>query len=419
MSQMNLLTDRSLALGPRGSTHFVIAEIRATQQTTRSERPGLDLGISLDRSGSMGGNKIDLAREGVATSIRMLRETDRFSLVTFSTQVDVPVPSMFATDDNKLIALSTLRRITATGGTDLFTGYLKSALQVSRDMRENRLSRVLLLTDGQANHGIVDEDEIVGHVEQLRLRGLITSTIGLGADFNESLLKRMAASGGGNSYFVEHSEQLPDVLSGEVGDTLEVTDRDVVLEVRVPAGMHVEPMDTSRLTVVPGGLRIQLGDLVSGQTVRVVFEVRVPAQGVEPSTTLEFVLERAGEDATEVKTGLEFVYAAQVDYMRQPVDHEVLQHAYPTYSARARRLAAELNARHEYSAARRTMQEAYERLSALAGDDPAAYEHLDALRNDTDRHGYRMDPMESKRRGYEADHWLRDRDHRGRPRRGA
>ncbi|MEY4374952.1 MAG: hypothetical protein RL760_1119, partial [Candidatus Eisenbacteria bacterium] len=55
MSQMNLLTDRSLALGTRGSTHFVIAEIRATQQTTRSERPGLDLGISLDRSGSMGG----------------------------------------------------------------------------------------------------------------------------------------------------------------------------------------------------------------------------------------------------------------------------------------------------------------------------------------------------------------------------
>lgn len=418
MPQMNIRPDRALAFDAEGSTHFVIVDIKATRQEGQSERLSLDMGMSLDRSGSMGGRKIDLAREGVATSVRLLRETDRFAIVAFNTDVDVACPFGFATDDQKREALASLRHIHPAGGTDLFLGYLKAGMQVSRDMREDRLTRVLLLTDGQANHGTVDEDEIVGHVEQLRLRGLITSTIGIGADFNESLLTRMASAGGGNSYFVEDAEELPTVLAGEVGDALTVTDRQVELEVRVPMGVRMEPMDNSRLTVVPGGLRVKLGDLVSDQSVRVVFELHVPAQRSTGDTSIEFILHRAGEASMPIHETLVFPYAGAVDFRQQPVDHEVRRSVYENLSARARRTAVELNSRHEYHEARHVMWEAYERLRELAQGDEAASEYLSGLDRDAEVHSRRMDPMESKRRRYDAEFTLRDRDEDGRPRRG-
>lgn len=418
MPQMNVRPDRSLAFDAGGSTHFVVVDIKARRQEAQSERLGLDLGLSLDRSGSMGGPKMALACEGVATSVRLLRESDRFAIVTFNTRVDTPFPIEFATDANKREALASLRYIEPSGGTDLFMGYLKASLQASQDMREDRLARVLLLTDGQANHGTVDEDEIVGHVEQLRLRGLSTSTIGIGADFNESLLTRMASAGGGNSYFVAHAEELPTVLSGEVGDSLTVTERDVVLEVRVPKGVRVEAMDTSRLTVVPGGLQVKLGDLVSEQSVRVVFEVQVPEKRQKAGTELEFVLHRAGEEAPPIRETLTLTYAGAVEYRQQPIDADVRQAAYANLSARARRTAVELNSRHEYAEARRVMRDAHDRLREFAQGDEAAFDYLVALDRDVEVHAHRMDPMESKRRRYDAEFTLRDRDQDGRPRRG-
>ncbi|MEY4174865.1 MAG: Family ership [Actinomycetota bacterium] len=416
MPQMDIRTDRSLASATTGSSHFVVVQVTARPQALHSERAGLDLGIALDRSGSMTGTKIDLAREGVATSIRMLRSTDRFALSTFDHRVEVPFETSFATPMDKERAFSVIRRIQAGGSTDLFTGYLKAAQQVGFDMREDRLTRVLVITDGHTNHGVTDPNEIVEHVRQLRLRGLITSTIGLGSDFNEVLLTRMASAGGGNSYYVEHPQQLSDVLTGEVGDALQVTERDVVLEVRVPKGTHVEPMDASRLTVVPGGLKVRLGDLVSEQMVRVVFEVRVPKSSKSPSTELEFVLSHA--DSTEpLRQHVAFQYANELEYHRQAVDRSILQGVYATYSARARRSAAELNAECNFEEARTVMRQAHDRLRDLAQGDPLASTYLDALEQDIDLHGRAMEAQESKRRRYEAEHRLRDRDQDGRPRR--
>lgn len=416
MAQMTLRADRYVTNGADGSHHFVMAEIRAGRQAALDDRVEVDLGVALDRSGSMCGSKLALAQAGVATSLRMLRDSDRFSLVTFNNEHEVTVASSFATDELKDDAFLALERIEARGGTDLFGGYLRSAHQVGRDMRENRLTRVLLLTDGQANHGVVDEDEIVGHVEQLRLRGLITSTIGVGIDFNESLLQRMAAAGGGNSYYVEQAQQLPDVLSGEVGDTLEVTERNVVLEVRVPQGIRVVPLDSSRLTMGPGGLRVALGDLVSEQVVRVVFEVFIPGPSVLAAPALDFVLERA--DALPIEERITFRHGYPMLLDGQPRDREVLKHVYPVFAARARRLALEHNARYDYAASQATLEAAWRRLHELAQGDPVASPFVEALRADAERYGRAFDKREAKRRYYEAEHQLRDRDPRGRPRRG-
>ena len=93
------------------------------------------------------------------------------------------------------------------------------------------MKRVLLLTDGLANQGVVDPGELAATAARLRTEGVTTSTFGVGADFDEELLARLATQGGGHFYFIEQARQIPDFFASELGEALEVTARDVVFEV--------------------------------------------------------------------------------------------------------------------------------------------------------------------------------------------
>ena len=159
----------------------------------------MNVGIVLDRSGSMGDErKFGLAREAVEQSLRMLRPEDRFALVVYDTEVDVLMPSTKATPEAKRRALDALREIGPRAGTDLAGGWLRGCEQRAEFPYDDQVSRCLLLMDGLANHGITDRDELARHAGELRQRGVSTSTFAVGADFDERLLRDMAHEGGGN-----------------------------------------------------------------------------------------------------------------------------------------------------------------------------------------------------------------------------
>ena len=63
-------------------------------------------------------------------------------------------------------------------------------------------------------------DELEHHAAELRQRGVSTTTMGIGADFNEDLMERMAIKGGGHFYFIEDGRQIPDFLHRELGEVL-------------------------------------------------------------------------------------------------------------------------------------------------------------------------------------------------------
>ena len=122
-------------------------------------------------------------------------------------------------------------RVEPRGSTDLCGGWLRGCEQVALAQTPGAVTRVLLLTDGLANAGITDPAEIVGHAGELRRRGIATTTIGVGDDFDEHLLGAMADAGGGHFYYVEHDEQIPRRIETEVGEALEVTLREARLRV--------------------------------------------------------------------------------------------------------------------------------------------------------------------------------------------
>ena len=118
--------------------------------------------------------------------------------------------------------------------TDLCGGWLAGCEQVARFIEGEGLGRCLLLTDGLANQGVTDRDEIVTHARELRRRGVVTSTFGVGADFDERLLQQMADAGAGHFYFIERAVQIPDLFASELGETLDVVASGVTLTIETP-----------------------------------------------------------------------------------------------------------------------------------------------------------------------------------------
>ena len=256
-------TDRPL-IANDSQTRYVLATIVAPEGAPR-QRPPVNLGLVIDRSGSMGGDKIRLAKDAAVAAIRRLDSRDRFCVVTYDDVVDVVVPSTVATGNAVADAVRAIMSIEARGSTDLCGGWLRCCEQVAMFQAPDAVTRVLLLTDGLANQGVTDPAEIIGHAGELRRRGVSTTTIGVGEDFDEHLLGRMADEGGGHFYFVERDEQIPRAIETEVGESLEVTVRGAQLRVGPAAVASVVPIAPFPTRREGDEWVIELGDMVSLQ----------------------------------------------------------------------------------------------------------------------------------------------------------
>jgi len=103
---------------------------------------------------------------------------------------------------------SAIAQIEVGGMTNLHGGWLKGAEEAAKHLSGATTSRVLLLSDGQANEGLTSIDEISLQCAQLAETGVTTSTYGLGGSFNEELMVAMSRTGRGSAYYSETAESL-------------------------------------------------------------------------------------------------------------------------------------------------------------------------------------------------------------------
>jgi Ca-activated chloride channel family protein len=217
---VNIQTDRTLIKSSAHSNRHALVTFSAPDSPQSSTRPPVNVAFVLDRSGSMDGEKIRLAKSALVQALRMLRQTDRFAVVFYDNLVDLVVPSTLASGEAIANATRRIEAIVARGSTDLCGGWLRGCEQIAEHLDANQIGKCLLLTDGLANQGIVEPAAIEQHARELRARGVATTTLGLGRDFNEELLRQMADAGGGRSYYISGAAQIADTLTSEVGETL-------------------------------------------------------------------------------------------------------------------------------------------------------------------------------------------------------
>ncbi len=370
--KLSARSDRRFIRATYRSNRFILAEVVAPHAQERAERkrPPVNLAFVLDRSGSMSGEKIRLAKQAVEYSLARLQSDDRFSIVTYDDVIDVVVPSTTATRKARQDALLRLASVDARNQTNLGGGWLRGAEQVALHLEKEGVNRTLLLTDGLANVGITNRDELVNHAAELRTRGVATTTFGVGTDFDEVLLQAMATAGGGNFYYIADARSIADYVTSEVGEALDVVAREVTLEITTPEAASVESL--SPFPVDRRGARtvISLGAMVAEQVVQVVLRVNLPLGEIGRETGAVLALgdsDGLSDDATQT---LSWEYADSKTNDLQERDAEVDRAVARVFAARARQDATRLNRAGDFPAAQAALGAVAKRIRSYAGRDP-------------------------------------------------
>ncbi len=362
--------DRTFLRAPSRSTRYLVVRLVAPDAPHRADRLPVNVSLILDRSGSMGGAKIRLAKEAVDRAIATLDRRDRFSVVFYDDRVDVVVESTIASGEARQAAREALRRVEARGSTNLFEGWMRGCEQVALHAVGEVVSRTLLLTDGLANVGVTDRFELERHADELRRRGVATSTFGVGHDFDEALLEAMARTGGGNFYYIDDALQIADFMTSELGEALDVVARDVRLEVTLPYGAQLEMLGPERVARHgPEAWSVDVGDLVARQEREVVLRVNFPyGSPGDPADVSVAVRDRDGAFGGD-RAAAHWTYADHATNDRQPRAHDVDRLVARLFAARARMEAVELNKARDFRRASASLRGVASRIRGYADGD--------------------------------------------------
>ena len=274
----------------------VLIRITPPEPPAENKRPKLNLGIALDRSGSMEGRKMKEARDAAKFCVDNLRSSDRFSAVIFDDNVDVLFTNQWVTDREMLHR--GIDRIEDRGSTALHEGWVQAGIQVSETLDPSAINRVLLITDGLANVGETNVDRIVSQARELAGRGISTTTIGIGRDFNEDLLLPMAEAGGGNGWHVREPEDMVGIFETELNGLSRQFAHAVRLRIDTADGVRV----TDLLNDFEQDGSYKLPNLLAGSPLEIVVRIEVQSTALAKelfSVRLEYVRQTEKETADE------------------------------------------------------------------------------------------------------------------------
>ncbi len=279
---------QALSLGATlASTHILagnhLAYMAVTLQAPDQKhlaRPDVDLAVVFDRSGSMEGEKLSQAKLAARQLISGLANGDRFSLTVYGTDVEVLFPSTIVTEQSKDAALMVISQIYTDGGTNMSGGLAAGRAQLlGLAASVNRIQRIVLISDGQANEGIVGRDELAQLAAQSAQQGVSITTVGIGLDFDEQTMTRIAVSGRGNYYFAESATMLAELFATELSRLGATVATRVQLQIAPMAGVEVKEVLGYDLIREGDAFLVNVADMHAGETRKVIVALQVQASG--------------------------------------------------------------------------------------------------------------------------------------------
>jgi Ca-activated chloride channel family protein len=257
---------------------YVLIDVQPTAVVANVRMP-LNFGFVLDHSGSMRGTKIEQLREAVKLAIDQMADEDMVSVAVFNDSADVVVPAMPAADRQGL--KNKIDRIKAGGGTAISRGIDEGMSQISKGISASRISRMLLLTDGQT---FGDEKKCVKLAGDAHAAGITINAFGLGDDWNEDLLDDITASGGGDADFIDTPDKIVPLFSQTVQRTQSLVVHNAEVILRLVSGVvprqvwQVTPMMTNLgyQPLFERDVQVSLGEVDAQAGTSILVELMIP-----------------------------------------------------------------------------------------------------------------------------------------------
>jgi Ca-activated chloride channel family protein len=279
--QLNGKVSQSVLVQHSDNTVYLDITIKApVHAITNVQIRPTDMVIILDRSGSMQAEKkIDFAKAAIHDVLAQLTTNDRFALVSFSDNAIVHSPIVAINPANRENLNRIVDTIPADGSTNMSDG-LQSALKLLNDNHDNeRVKKALLLSDGQANQGITEPQGLASIVQQITKTGAVLSTIGMGLDFNETLMTSLADYGMGHYSYLEQLSGLGAILAKDLTDTRSIYAAASTLDVTLSNGVALIDAGGYPLTQVNANtVRITTGQILDNTDKHFVITFTIPNQ---------------------------------------------------------------------------------------------------------------------------------------------
>jgi len=213
-------------------------------ETSSNTRPSYGIAFVIDRSGSMAGKPLDEAVRCVNFMVDRLLESDAAALVTFDSHVALDYPLTLLSDKREIQTI--LATVHSGGTTNLHGGWRAGADEFNHKESKAGIKRVILLSDGGANEGLTNPNQIAGQAEEFASKGITTSTYGLGREFNETLMVELAKAGQGNHYYAETAEDLLESFNEEFELMANLWAKDLILSIQPNDGIQIKLMNDYR-----------------------------------------------------------------------------------------------------------------------------------------------------------------------------
>jgi Ca-activated chloride channel homolog len=244
-------------------------------ETVEGPKLPVDLVIVLDRSGSMQGDKIASARSAVLRLIEQLTPADRLALVTYSCDVELIAPLTAMNAHGRQHLSRAVRQVVASGYTNLGGGLRQGIDLLARLPGGGRQRTVILISDGLANRGITDPVALNRMAAEATDFQFTVSTVGVGLDFNELLMTRIADHGAGRYYFLEDPLVFARVFEKEFQNARHVVASEITLRIALTPGVRLTDAGGYPIRMQNGAALIHPGNLIAGEqrTLFVTFQV--------------------------------------------------------------------------------------------------------------------------------------------------
>jgi len=362
---------------------YMMARLTSGPAPDNQRRRPLNLSLVIDRSGSMGGEKIAFTRQSAQFLVQNLGAHDLLSVVLYNENVETLLPPEAVIHKDAIN--QRINQIKASGMTNLSGGWLQGCGLVAENIRPDYLNRVILMSDGLANRGITDQNRLVALARQKHEQNISTTTMGLGSDFNEDLLMAMADAGGGAFYFIESPEVAPIIFEEELRGLLSVVGQNLVVSVE-PSDHVTSVNQLNAYNMHSDGKRISfsLGDVFGDEVKTLMLELNIPALhevGQQRIAMLRFEYDEILESGSEhriLELPVTINVAAQAELPAE-ANPEVRRSVLLLKAAQARRDAVNAADRGDYQSASQVLKQAAEAINDVEAQNAELGEEREAL----------------------------------------
>ena len=263
--------------------HFVRVGVQG-KVVSRAHRKPAHLVFLVDTSGSMHSpDKLPLAREAMKVAVKNLNENDTVAIVTYAGGTRDVLPPTPATDVARIhAAIDSLR---SGGGTAMGSGMELAYRHAVKKASGQVVSRVIVLTDGDANIGPnVSADTMLASIQKYVAEGVTLSAIGFGMGNNRDvLMEKLADKGNGNCFYIDSFKEAKKVFERQLTGTLEVIAKDVKVQVEFDPQVvrRYRLMGYENRDVADRDFRndkVDAGEIGAGHSVTALYEVELTGE---------------------------------------------------------------------------------------------------------------------------------------------